>query len=259
MPRNSKFQIEKATQNFKVKHQLQNIINQPAATMVPQQTYQTKNILTLLLALCFCKSEAFVPTFKRAVETRLYGKKVHAKKTTDRAYNERTFESMMGNDWREFRAKLVAQEKAAASLRESTAYYHGSKLMAKHGRIGDLFAGSINIFDDRICGVLDCNDPFVSKDELPIIMQKKVNIDKYRWAHPIPRPEQGSILISNERFHQTVVLMISHCDKNGSSGVVINRYVKYKYLIRFGYRIIAYIFTFFFFPVHWMKNHTSSL
>ena len=193
--------------------------------MVSQQISQNISLFTLLLALCLGKSVAFVPNVQRTVETRLFGKKVQTKKTTERAYNERNFESMMGNDWREFRAKLVAQEKAAASLRESTAYYHGSKLMAKHGRIGDLFAGSINIFDDRICGVLDCNDPFVSKDELPIIMQKKVNIDKHRWAHPIPRPEQGSILISNERFHQTVVLMISHCDKSGSSGVVINRYV----------------------------------
>jgi hypothetical protein len=155
--------------------------------------------------------------------TRLYGKKTLTKKSSDRAYHEHNFESMMGNDWREFRAKLVAQEKAAASLREATAYYNGSKLMAKHGRISDLFAGSINIYDDRICGMLDCNDPFVSKDELPIILQKDISIDKHRWAHAIPRPEVGSLLISNERFHQTVVLMISHCEKNGSSGVVINR------------------------------------
>ena len=195
--------------------------------MVSQQTFHLINTMALLFAICFSNSDAFVPRQQRStVETRLFGKKkVHAKKTTERAYNERNFESMMGNDWREFRAKLVAQEKAAASLRESTAYYHGSQLMANQGRIGGLFAGSINIFDDRICGVLDCNDPFVSKDELPIIMQKNVNIDKHRWAHPIPRPEPGSILISNENFHQTVVLIISHCDKNGSSGVVINRYV----------------------------------
>jgi putative transcriptional regulator len=205
--------------------QLTTIITQPTVTMISLQTYQALNVFTLLLAVFSSKSDAFVPNLQRSVETRLYGKKVQTKKTTERAFNERNFESMMGNDWREFRAKLVAQEKAAALLRESTAYYHGSKLMAKHGRIGDLFAGSINIFDDRICGVLDCNDPFVSKDELPIIMQKEVSIDKHRWAHSIPRPEQGSILISNERFHQTVVLMISHCDKSGSSGVVINRYV----------------------------------
>jgi hypothetical protein len=192
--------------------------------MVSFRSHQLSNALIFLSVICFGKCNAFAPNNQRnAATTNLYGKKEYTKKTSERAYNERNFEAMMGNDWREFRAKLVAQEKAAASLRETTAYYHGSKLMAKHGRIGGLFAGSINIFDDRICGVLDCNDPFVSKDELPIIMQKKVNIDKHRWAHPIPRPEQGSVLISNEKFHQTIVLIISHCEKNGSSGVVINR------------------------------------
>lgn len=223
------------------------INTQSVATMVSKHINQIVNTLVLLSVLSFRTSGAFVPNQKNNnVESRLYGKKVQTKKTTERAYNERNFESMMGNDWREFRAKLVAQEKEAALLRESTAYYHGSKLMAKHGRIGDLFAGSINIFDDRICGVLDCNDPFVSKDELPIIMQKKVSIDKHRWAHPIPRPEQGSILISNERFHQTVVLMISHCDKSGSSGVVINRYVL---MI-----IIGFIFMFLLIISHFYTN-----
>jgi hypothetical protein len=194
--------------------------------MESKRSLQPYAAILLLVVTCRGLCSAFAPQSnnQRSDEfTRLYGKKTFTKKTSDRAYFERNFESMMGNDWREFRAKLVAQEQAAATLRETTAYYHGSKLMANHGKIGDLFAGSINIFDDRICGVLDCNDPFVSRDELPIIMQKKVNIDKHRWAHTIPRPETGSILISNERFHQTVVLIISHCDKNGSSGVVINR------------------------------------
>jgi hypothetical protein len=185
----------------------------------------TQFVLLLVIGAELCFSFAPGGSNKRLTTkaTRLYGKKTITKKSSDRAYHEHNFESMMGNDWREFRAKLVAQEKAAASLREATAYYSGSTLMAKHGRIGDLFAGSINIYDDRICGVLDCNDPFVSKDELPIILQKDISIDKHRWAHALPRPEVGSLLISNERFHQTVVLMISHCEKNGSSGVVINR------------------------------------
>lgn len=186
-------------------------------------TTKTVSLLVICAGLCFSFTPSGGNIRLTSKVTQLHGKKPLTKKSSDRAYFEHNFESMMGNDWREFRAKLVAQEKAAASLRETTAYYNGSKLMAKHGRIGDLFAGSINIYDDRICGVLDCNDPFVSKDELPIILQKEISIDKHRWAHAIPRPEVGSLLISNERFHQTVVLMISHCEKNGSSGVVINR------------------------------------
>jgi putative transcriptional regulator len=187
------------------------------------------------------------------------------KKSSDRAHIERNLEDMMGNDWREFRAKLVAQEQAAETLRlqatqqltlasarrgpmstDPQLYYHAHEVI-NHGQaahtlpqqpsymkdmpptqsVGDLFAGSINIFDGyRISGKnLQCSDPFVSEDELPIMMQKEVTINKHRWAHVIPSPEPGSVLISNTMFHQTVVLVISHCDVKGSTGIVINRYV----------------------------------
>lgn len=187
-----------------------------------------------------------------------------AKKTSDRAHIERNLEDMMGNDWREFRAKLVAQEHAAEMLRQeatqqtllqhpipmdpSQVYAHDmlhpgrpNPLQQQHHqqqpsymrempssqRVGDLFAGAINIFDGyRISGKsLQCSDPFVSEDELPIMMQKQVPISKHRWAHSIPYPEPGSVLISNTMFHQTVVLVISHCEVKGSTGIVINRYV----------------------------------
>jgi putative transcriptional regulator len=190
------------------------------------------------------------------------------KKSSDRAHIERNLEDMMGNDWREFRAKLVAQEQAAASLRQQATqqltmtgyassgttnvmsndpelYYHAHDVI-NHNRpspiqqqssfmtdmppshcVGNLFAGAINIFDGyRISGKsLQRSDPFVSEDELPIVMQKQVTINKHRWAHAIPYPEPGSVLISNTMFHQTVVLVISHCDVKGSTGIVINRYV----------------------------------
>ena len=201
-----------------------------------------------------------------------------ARKSSDRAHIERNLEDMMGNDWREFRAKLVAQEQAAATLRQqqeshmmmpssttmqrrpmtpdSELYYHTHDVInhfQPHHRpysslqpspqissscmtdmppsqcVGDLFAGAINIFDGyRISGKsLKCSDPFVSEDELPIMMQKQVTINKHRWAHAIPSPEPGSVLISNTMFHQTVVLIISHCDVKGSTGIVINRYVRH--------------------------------
>jgi putative transcriptional regulator len=176
-------------------------------------------------------------------------------KSSDRAYIERNLEDLMGNDWREFRAKLVAQEKQeqAAATTASAVSAQDSKL-AKQGQLGDLFAGAIssifqqgkataaatakseteaNIFDgDRIGGIgNDINtthDPFDA--ELPVLMQPpKVTIDKHRWAHSIPHPEPGSVLLANEKlggvFHQTVVLIVQHCDKAGSIGVVINRYV----------------------------------
>jgi putative transcriptional regulator len=183
-----------------------------------------------------------------------------AKKTSDRAHIERNLEDMMGNDWREFRAKLVAQEHAAEMLRQeathqtllqhpipmdpSHVFSHAHDMlhagrpnslqqqqpsymrdMPSSQRVGDLFAGAINIFDGyRISGKsLQCSDPFVSEDELPVMMQKQVPINKHRWAHSIPYPEPGSVLISNTMFHQTVVLVISHCEVKGSTGIVINR------------------------------------
>lgn len=193
---------------------------------------------------------------QKAASTRLFSK------SSDRAYIERTLEDMMGDDWREFRAKLVAQEHAASLMPLSSfpnatnaaaSSTTDSKLL-KQGQLGDLFAGAIssifhnshnhqqakkskdhNIFDGDCIGGIDhsadfysCNDPFASKDELPALMPSTVKIDKHRWAHAIHHPEPGSVLIANEKlggiFHQTVVLIIQHCDKAGSTGVVINRY-----------------------------------
>ena len=180
----------------------------------------------------------------------------------------------MGEDWREFRAKLVLQEQheAAASTSKNvmattsslssssssnatnTALGSTDSKLIKQGQLGDLFAGAIssifhtnhngmkkskpssetNIFDGDCIGGIDydmhgysCTDPFASHDEIPAMMQSTVKIDKHRWAHAIPHPEPGSVLIANEKlggiFHQTVVLIIQHCDKAGSTGVVINR------------------------------------
>ena len=74
-------------------------------------------------------------------------------------------------------------------------------------------------------------DPFVSADELPIHIKPKkyAPVNKHRWAHPIEHIEPGCVLIANEKlggvFHQTVVLIVDHHEKTGTTGVVINRYV----------------------------------
>lgn len=197
-------------------------------------------------------------------------------KSSDRAYIERSLEGMMGEDWREFRAKLVLQEqheqqatsKNAMAMTSSSSIGNATNMssslgatdskLIKQGQLGDLFAGAIssifhsnhngikkskassssetNIFDGDCIGGIDydmhgysCSDPFASHDEIPAMLQSAIKIDKHRWAHAIPHPEPGSVLIANEKlggiFHQTVVLIIQHCDKAGSTGVVINRYV----------------------------------
>lgn len=71
-------------------------------------------------------------------------------------------------------------------------------------------------------------DPFVSPAELPLFIQE-TKINKHRWAHEIPHVEPGCVLIANEKlggvFHQTVVLIVQHCERSGSIGMVINRFV----------------------------------
>lgn len=200
----------------------------------------------------------------------------------DRAHYERALEDMMdkADDWREFRAKLVAQEQAElqldekgnsdssssknnASSNKKDDHRHDDKQLAKQEGLGDLFAGAIssifksnsnsksskskeNIFDGKSVGGLPMlsedsmdllPDPFVSRAELPVYMpmlhseksQSVPSINKHRWAHELPHVEPGCVLIANEKlggvFHQTVVLIIDHNEKTGSTGVVINRYV----------------------------------
>jgi putative AlgH/UPF0301 family transcriptional regulator len=168
-------------------------------------------------------------------------------KNSDRAHIEKKFEDLMDNDWRVFRAKLVAQETAEASqLKKNSADsdHHGSdEKLGKLEQLGDLFAGAISsifrshkdedIFDGLSIGGADLlddivsQDPFVSKEEIPMLMKPKVNLDKHRWAHQIPHVEPGCILVANEKlggvFHQTVILIIEHNEANGSTGIVINR------------------------------------
>lgn len=78
-------------------------------------------------------------------------------KTSDRAHIERNLEEMMDNDWREFRAKLVALEKAnggiqttSASGTESTAAASSASNGSNHpelkhqGQLSELFGAAIS-------------------------------------------------------------------------------------------------------------------
>jgi putative transcriptional regulator len=164
-------------------------------------------------------------------------------KNSDRAHIERNLEEMMDNDWRVFRAKLVAQEEQQEALQQNQQKpkQEIDDKLHKQGQLGDLFAGAINsifhkkeksIFDgDSIGGAYlhKSDDPFVSEAELPALLMPSVTVNKHRWAHAIPHVETGCVLVANEKlggvFHQTVVLVVQHCDRTGSVGIVINRYV----------------------------------
>lgn len=184
-------------------------------------------------------------------------------KNADRAHTERILESMMGNDWRVFRAKLVAQEQAdalelkavASGIGPDNSQFQQEKKPLHHlinGALSSLFGArnhaplkfpppKRNSSDHCNTGIsknhtrmvyiggspVPVEDPFASEDELLLMMEPKVIWDQHRWAHKISHIETGCVLIANEKlggvFHQTVVLIIDHNDKAGSIGVIINR------------------------------------
>jgi putative transcriptional regulator len=180
-------------------------------------------------------------------------------KNSDRARLEKCFEDLMDNDWRVFRARLVAQEQTEAldsSPKHSCSRVHESSLdsrdekQSRQDKFGNIFAAifsgnnkrenedkptTSSIFDgDSIGGATplsrlpsSCEDPFVSEAEIPLLMPTKVTINKHRWSHPMSHIEPGCILVANEKlggvFYHTIVLITEHSDKKGTTGFVINK------------------------------------
>lgn len=238
------------------------------ATLLAQKSYYCCDAFMLSRSQGFVQHSHDRPTHSQpavtvtVTATALWGRNSRAysggdKKNSDRAHIERTLEDMMDNDWRVFRARLVAQEKAE-SLQDNhnhNHHHHNNKdhshkdeKLQKQGQLSDLLAGAIssifskksansnnkdsNIFEGDSIGrstqvPFPCEDPFVSEQELPMLLKPTVTIDKRRWAHEIPHVEPGCVLIANEKlggvFHQTVVLIIQHSENSGSTGIVINR------------------------------------
>jgi len=189
---------------------------------------------------------------------------LHVEKDNDRARMEKTFDDMMGDNWREFRARLIMQEHAQEMANNNSNGEGKNSSNEKDGKVGNFFAGAIssifnkggessskegqqdlssssvavkkenaNIFEGDNVGNAElnspCSDPFLTEEECRIMYadQMEVKINKHRWAHPLSHVEPGCILVANEKlggvFHQTVVLIIDHNDKVGSTGMVINR------------------------------------
>ena len=74
-----------------------------------------------------------------------------------------------------------------------------------------------------------CNDPFANPEDIPALVEPRVNIDSKHWAHQIPNIETGCVLVATDRlggqFKQTIMLVVDH-DPTGqasSTGLVINR------------------------------------
>mmetsp|Transcript_11387 Transcript_11387/g.19312 ORF Transcript_11387/g.19312 Transcript_11387/m.19312 type:complete len:366 (-) Transcript_11387:111-1208(-) len=167
-------------------------------------------------------------------------------KLNERAHLDKKLEDLMDNDWREFRARLVAIEQAEATeqTEKGKEAEDGDEKLAKQAHLSDMFADALSSFfsskDAKRKDLLDgedvgnyipdklmTQDPFVSRAELPIFMKPKAKIDKHRWAHAIPHVEPGCVLVASEHlggvFHQTVVLIVDHSESQGTIGMVINR------------------------------------
>ena len=186
-------------------------------------------------------------------------------KNSDRARLEKALEDLMDNDWRVFRARLVAQEKSE-TLESSKQFVstRGSQethampttrddKQVRQDNLGNLFAAifsdnrkrekdgerkeeTYSIFDR--CGATlhkSCDDPFEA--ETSTLMTTKSSINKHRWSHPLSHIEPGCVLIANDQlggcFFRTVVLITEHSDKRGSVGFVINKYVVSFYILCF--------------------------
>lgn len=209
----------------------------------------------LLAAALIASNAAFSPVLYPSTSQYSSFSSLAMAKRSERAFIEKGLEDAMNNDWRLFRAHLVAREQVESSqVSKSETSAKEEKSSTKQSDLGDMFADAISsifskkdkddngkhdIFEgDTVGGAssalsddyLKCEDPFLSREELPILMNSKVSLDKRRWAHTIPHLEPGCVLVANEKlggvFHQTVVLIIDHCESQGSNGIIINRYVK---------------------------------
>jgi len=146
----------------------------------------------------------------------------------------------MGEDWREFRATLVAQEHAHDEM-AMVADAKGSSNSGNKGKqsssmkdegVGKFLSGAIssifskgesstkkegpvefdptkNIFDGVDVGGAtqyskipkSCDDPFMNEEECQLMYDEKdVKLDKHRWAHPLFHVEPGCILVANEKL-----------------------------------------------------------
>lgn len=102
-----------------------------------------------------------------------------------------------GEDWRTFRARLVANEAHVLGRGHGT---KSSPQDGKHGAAGAADAGA----------------------------EKPEGFDGARWAHSLSRPEAGGLLLAREDldggwFGRSVVLLFEHRDTEGTMGVILNR------------------------------------
>jgi putative transcriptional regulator len=195
-----------------------------------------KAFFLLLLSLSITTTTAFELTQQRARSPSALG----MGKNSYRAHYEHKLEELMDNDWRVFRANLVARESAERDNdKKSDDHEADDEGLRKQRQLTDFFAGAIGAFfrqyqnqhtltttsadaddtaaserefmDGEFIGAAAANaheylpdgiteDPFLSLAELPLLLPKTKPIDKHRWAHELAHIEPGCVLIANEKL-----------------------------------------------------------
>lgn len=104
---------------------------------------------------------------------------------------------ILADDWREFRARLVAHEVGTSD-------------------------------DERV--------QEASSENLRLLQEQNPKLASAKpWAHRISLPEKGCLLVASETqfmdeqqyFHQAVILLLEHGEEGGSMGVILNRPTQY--------------------------------
>jgi putative transcriptional regulator len=183
----------------------------------------------LLLAAADLVTSFTLQPVKRAVAS------ISAHKNLDRAHTELEFDHAMGDDWRLFRAKLVAQERSQPKPRRlfSTArlknLVKSCLSLFQQKRSGGLLAQALIRTDYQSSNIkLSDQDPFVNGAELPIFITNSPKVDSHRWAHPLSSIEPGCVLLASERvrpsnpFYKTAILVLQHDAETGTVGVILN-------------------------------------
>ncbi|MQM11092.1 hypothetical protein Taro_043993 [Colocasia esculenta] len=130
-------------------------------------------------------------------------------------------------DWRTFRANLVAQEKVLG-------HCPLSPLLSMDGIVGSACstrAGS-DPADPDLSRVNKGQAEDSNKPSEEAVHEKPSNAAGSKWAHPIPVPESGCVLIATDKldgvhnFERTVVLLLrigTRDYREGPFGVILNR------------------------------------
>lgn len=121
-------------------------------------------------------------------------------------------ECAMGDDWRSFRASLVAGERLQQQQQSQSV--------------------SQQQLESQQNPFISGGDPFATSSAKSspsmLLPTKSIDEDDGMWAHPLSHAEPGCVLVANEKlggtFHRAVILITSHrSEEGGCTGLILNK------------------------------------